>query len=229
VSKKEKPRDLYRVLGVKKTATDAEIKKAYRKKSMQFHPDRNPGDEKADAAYKEVQAAWEVLNDPRRKKMYDETGEVGEAVPAYDPEVMDLLVKAFTQTISEMMEEGSDLEKTDLLARLRACLRVRERELVERRGNVEEGLVEMRKAAGRFVDKEGNKDNLLNDIIRAKIERQERGVKELTEDLDLVKKTLDTVTGFVYLYDRDVTGMYYKPGNIILTYKAIGYFKPGGM
>lgn len=66
----------YRVLKVKKTATPEEIKTAYKKLAMQHHPDRNPGDAKAEERFKAVGEAFEVLSDERKRKEYDETGKV---------------------------------------------------------------------------------------------------------------------------------------------------------
>jgi DnaJ-class molecular chaperone len=71
------PRDPYEVLGVAKTASQDEIQKAYRKLSKKYHPDRNPGDKQADATYKEVQSAYEILSDAEKRKQYDTFGHVG--------------------------------------------------------------------------------------------------------------------------------------------------------
>ncbi|HEY6054064.1 MAG TPA: molecular chaperone DnaJ [Gaiellaceae bacterium] len=65
---------LYDSLGVKKDASQDEIKKAYRKLVRQYHPDRNPGDAAAEARFKEVQAAYDVLSDPEKRKQYDRFG-----------------------------------------------------------------------------------------------------------------------------------------------------------
>jgi molecular chaperone DnaJ len=69
--------DPYTTLGVAKTATDEEIKKAYRKLARQYHPDRNPGDAQAEERFKELQGAYDLLSDPEKRKQYDTFGAGG--------------------------------------------------------------------------------------------------------------------------------------------------------
>src|SRR5918998_6814245 len=66
--------DLYEILGVDKKASAGEIKKAYRKLARQYHPDKNPGDSAAEERFKEIQAAYDVLSDPGKRKQYDQLG-----------------------------------------------------------------------------------------------------------------------------------------------------------
>ncbi len=70
-------RDYYEVLGVSKNVTDAELKKAYRRLAMKYHPDRNEGDDFAEAKFKEVKEAHDVLSDERKRASYDQFGHAG--------------------------------------------------------------------------------------------------------------------------------------------------------
>src|SRR6202795_3152294 len=67
-------KDYYATLGVAKTATDKELKQAYRKLARKHHPDVNPGDKGAESKFKEINEAYEVLGDPAKRKKYDELG-----------------------------------------------------------------------------------------------------------------------------------------------------------
>jgi molecular chaperone DnaJ len=71
------PQDYYEVLGVDPEASEKEIKKAYRKKAMEYHPDRNPDDPEAEKKFKEASEAYDVLSDPEKRQRYDRYGHAG--------------------------------------------------------------------------------------------------------------------------------------------------------
>src|ERR1700743_1837775 len=78
-------KDYYGILGVKKTATAEEIRKAFRKAARKYHPDVNHGDKKAEEQFKEISAANDILGDPEKRKLYDEFGEAS-LRSGFDPE-----------------------------------------------------------------------------------------------------------------------------------------------
>jgi curved DNA-binding protein len=92
-------KDYYSTLGVPENASDGEIKKAYRKLAMQYHPDRNPGKEEwANEKFKEINEAYGVLGDPQKRKQYDQFGTVGN--------LGDIFSSPFTTTtFQEMMKD----------------------------------------------------------------------------------------------------------------------------
>jgi molecular chaperone DnaJ len=79
-------RDYYEVLGVDRSANDDEVKKAYRKMALKYHPDRNPGDKQAEESFKEATEAYEVLRDGSRRAQYDRFGHGGMRAGGFGPE-----------------------------------------------------------------------------------------------------------------------------------------------
>ena len=78
-------KDYYKILGVERKAAVAEIKKAYRKLARKYHPDLNPGDKSAEAKFKEIQEAYSVLSDPKKRSQYDQFGFAGDVPPGAGP------------------------------------------------------------------------------------------------------------------------------------------------
>lgn len=73
-------RDFYEILGVEKSASESQIKNAYRKLALKYHPDRNPGDHEAQEKFKEISIAYAVLSDPNKRRQYELSGPSGAVV-----------------------------------------------------------------------------------------------------------------------------------------------------
>ena len=78
-------KEYYQTLGVPRNAAVADIKKAYRKLARKYHPDLNPGDKTAEARFKEIQEAYAVLSDPKKRAQYDQFGDLGGVPPGAGP------------------------------------------------------------------------------------------------------------------------------------------------
>jgi curved DNA-binding protein len=76
--------DYYKILGITKSASEADIKKAYRKLARKYHPDLNPNDKEAEHKFKEINEANEVLSHPENRKKYDQYGENWKDAEAYE-------------------------------------------------------------------------------------------------------------------------------------------------
>jgi curved DNA-binding protein len=97
--------DYYKILGLSKKATEAEIKKAYRKLARKYHPDLNPNDKVAEKKFKEINEANEVLSDPKNRKKYDEYGEHWQHADEYEKAKQQQQYQRSTQGSSQRYSE----------------------------------------------------------------------------------------------------------------------------
>ncbi len=97
-------RDYYEILGVDRNATEEEIKKAYRKLAVKYHPDKNPGDKEAEEKFKELAEAYAVLSDPEKRRRYDQFGHAG--VGGAGAQGFDFTDFDLADALRQFMEEG---------------------------------------------------------------------------------------------------------------------------
>lgn len=109
----------YSVLGVDKKASEDEIKKAYRKKAMQYHPDKNDGDRKAEDRFKEISEAYEVLSDPGKRSQYDKYGSSGRDRSFGGQGPFSSMGDFFHGDVSDLFNEGVRRRRVDPDIRLR--------------------------------------------------------------------------------------------------------------
>lgn len=98
-------RDYYEVLGVSKNSNPDEVKKAYRKIALKFHPDRNPGDKKAEEKFKEATEAYEILSDPQKKAQYDQFGHAAEQMGGMKGNPFGESQSGFTDIFSDVFSD----------------------------------------------------------------------------------------------------------------------------
>ena len=97
-------RDYYEVLGVAKNAEAAEIKKAYRKLALQYHPDRNPGDKEAEEKFKEAAEAYDVLSNEEKRRRYDQFGHAGMGASSHISEIFSVV------SVASVVLEAEDVQ-----------------------------------------------------------------------------------------------------------------------
>lgn len=122
-------KDLYTVLGVKKTATAEELKRVFRELAKKFHPDTNPGNKKAEERFKEIAAAYDVLGDPTKRAQYDKTGTVGPFVLNTKAGSYRVLRLAFKGEVADIYE--TVFEKTGERFALKIARSPRDNDLLE--------------------------------------------------------------------------------------------------
>jgi len=118
-------RDYYEILGVPRNASLEEIKKAYRKLALKYHPDRNPGDKEAEERFKEASEAYDVLSDPEKRQIYDQFGHAGlEGRGFHGFSTFDDIFSAFGDLFSELFGMGGRWPRSRRGADIHVNLRI---------------------------------------------------------------------------------------------------------
>jgi len=157
--------NLYRVLGVRKTADAEAIKRAFRKLAMRFHPDRNPGDPKAAAKFQWVQLAYEVLSDPIKRTRYDATGEHDSGKADNRQAILiNALRNAFLLAMARIVKSMRDAGQVDMLTEVRSAASKCEHECARNADKLRHARTKVAKLLKRF-HKTGRGENLMEAVI----------------------------------------------------------------
>lgn len=203
----------YKVLGIKKNASQDQIVKAYRKKARQYHPDRNPGNtEEAETKFKEVQLAYECLSDPLSRKHYDNTGEV-KPTKSIDDALFNILGNTFQHILKAVFEFQLVPGCLDLLGAMLERLRLTELEMKDDVKEITKALDQIRDIKKRITDKNGQ-------LLKI-VEMEEAATEGM---LDKVKERLERIDAArAYINDMDYNSQVAKANKHIRDQKFSGF------
>lgn len=187
-------KNLYEILDVPKDATEADIKKAYRKKAQISHPDKEGGDEEL---FKAVQKAYEILSDGNKRKHYDETGE--ESKDNLNNEVIESLIGIVLNVI-----QGNDVKRNNILA---TAITLVHRQQDTHRSKRKQAKLEherLMEAARRITCVEG-KENILKLAIESQANRIKLAMQEIDKVLAIGEEILVVIADYTYETDQQPT------------------------
>lgn len=189
---------LYRVLGIRPNSSAETIKKAFRRKAMKFHPDRNVGDDAAAAEYLEIQKAYDILSDPERRAKYDATGDTSHTIPRENSELMGILHPTLMETITTIAP-FERIESLDLVKRMitKVQNRISQIEDVHKQILVRQKL--LNKVIGRITTE--GEENLLDSMVKNELDGLEIPLANIKADLDKHTRAINFLKQCKYRMD----------------------------
>ena len=195
--------DLYAVLGISSTATEDEIKKAYRQQAMKYHPDRTMGDDEMAEIFRAVQRAYDILMNPEKRKYYDETGKVKLDEAALKAEAVSILNHNIIQAI-DALAQSQDM---NLEVWTKNPLHAVKQKLAQDVFNAKSNLKAMQKALKRYAaiqKRFRNKKNAKFEespvaiLIKQRIDNLDEGVEKVSNLIQIHDIALKMVDDYDY-------------------------------
>jgi curved DNA-binding protein CbpA len=191
-------RELYEVLGVDKTATTDEVRKAYRKKAVKAHPDA--GGNRAD--WDRLQRALTVLSNPNSRGRYDRTGDedVGGAdtMPAF---ILQTAIQAVRHVIAKAGEKGADPCQFDIVAVAVRHLTGQIRQQVTAKAEKKNSIADIRRIGKRFKSKKG-KPNRIGAMFESSANDQERDLDNIDRQIEVLKGAVEVLKDHTFDWER---------------------------
>lgn len=191
----EEKRNLYDVLGIEHGASDEEVKKAYRKQSMKHHPDK--GGKKED--FEEINKAYETLSDPRKKKFYDELGEIYEI--NFDAQLLPFMTKVVITHLINI--EETSFERINHLSEAKSLLRELldkdHEELKERRRK----MYRMKKIIKRTSKRSTSNPDKLNPIFEIHLNQLKKDVAQVEIQVDFLKHVVGILNDYEFKNEEE--------------------------
>lgn len=188
----------YNLLDVGKAATQAEIKKAYRKKAHRLHPDKNGGDKEMEKEFILVQEAYEVLKDPEKRADYDQYGRREPGVKTTREGAIDSLVRLFTHTI----DNSRSLETCDIKKAMCRNINANMVNIASQKVEQENKKIQYLKVVGRVKSKSPVYVNSINEKILT-IDLTVKSIEGAMEVNEMMLEMLEA--DFEYLFDEERT------------------------
>jgi len=193
--------NLYDILGVGVTATNYEIKQAYRKLVSTCHPDKHPDNPEAIARFKQIQEAFEVLSDDAKRKHYDQFGEAGAEESESRAKALCLISNVLSDILIEVLRKTEQPLTVNILGALKDKIRAKKNELKKYIKDAKKNAAYLKAIAARFSI-HNNKDNILAGIASNPIKDIDEKIIEWEEDLQTTNLALAELGTYGYQYDK---------------------------
>lgn len=196
--------DPYVVLGLPRTASAKEVQRTYRKLARKYHPDANPGDPEAEARFKEIAWAFEILGNPERRTRYDATGDVQntKAGPPPCSDVAEVVIPILFELLSSYIQGGDwhKVEDAELIGDIKARVRNFEQNAKNEISRLTRAQDVLKRTSGRFtVDSED--DNIFESAIRGRMASVESELVKARKEQERMTRILDYLARCRYRRD----------------------------
>lgn len=200
----KKSRPHYDTLGVNPDASRDDIKKAFRAKAKECHPDHHPGDKEKESEFKELSVAYGVLGDPGSRRQYDETGE---APPIDDPiiAVYGLIIQTFRK-LRDM--NGDNIFYVDVVEKMKELFDETEREAQREIRNIEQQIKKNDKLIKKIIFKKKRDGSFLHTALAEENRQHELNIERIKRDIETLKKAAEILNDYEFSPEKREGGVF---------------------